>query len=221
MPSMALAILRGGAFDDPEFRRETPTGALRAMMAKRRREFKAITKKLADGLITPVEWADLFEAILLEGHTQAAHLGRILADGEQSKESIDDLLRGTAATDEERFFLHGFKDALEALDSRYWDAENQVWLEDAITDRQANYLPKMRGTANSAWLDESPADASITWHDSDGPDECNDCHDYADLSPYTKDELPTVPGACRTPCLYNCNCWLTIDGVTGFKPVKF
>lgn len=45
-----------------------------------------------------------------------------------------------------------------------------------------------------------------------GPTEhCEDCEHIAGDGPYTRESLPTLPGAGETDCLCNCACYLKID----------
>jgi hypothetical protein len=226
MPSLAISILdelesREAALpvdvpetvpDDADFQR---------MLSRRRKEFAAITRKLADGDIDPIEWANLFEASILEGHTHAAHMGRMLALQEVVEAELVDLLRGQAAADAEHFYVQGFFQALLDKDPRYWDEEAEKWNQLAIRQRQDFYLGKMRGTANQAFIEESGDDSEITWHLGGTEDHCTECPEYAGMSPFLKDELPTWPGDNDTPCRFNCLCYISIDKVDGFKSVRF
>lgn len=190
-----------------------------AMLTKQNATLKAITARLESGSIDIAEWFDQMAAALLEGHTSAAHMGRMLAEQKAVKADLVDLLQGQAASDKELYYLRGFANDLLAKDPRYWDATFSEWRTDAIAQRQAMYLPKMRGTANYTFIEESKADAEIIWHDSQGPNECEECPQYAELSPYTKATMWTWPGEYGTPCRQNCQCWISINGVVGFKPV--
>lgn len=226
MPSLAIAILDRLEDREAALPSEIPSSVpndadFARMLARRRKEFAAITRQLANGDIDPVEWAERFEASLLEGHTSAAHMGRMLALQDVFEAELVDLLRGQTAVDAEHYYVQGFLESLLNKDPRYWDEEAEKWHQAAIRQRQDFYLGKMRGTANQAFVDESPDEAEITWNDTGGPNECDECPEYASMSPWKKDELPTVPGGCDTPCLFACECFLTINDIDGFKAVRF
>lgn len=218
MPSIALAILREAAVPeitdivpgDPEFL---------SMVKGRRRELHALTKKLAKGEITVDQWGEAMEGVLLEGHTRGAYYGRMLAMQKQSASELVDVLAGQAALDSETYYLRGFYDALRDKDPRYWDAEAEKWLAGAIEDRQDMYLHRIRGTANAAFLRESPG-FFFDWVLGGVEDHCTECPDLAALSPWGSNELYKYPGSNETPCLFNCRCFLKReDDVIGFKPI--
>lgn len=223
MPSVALYLLEGGldraaapVFEvvpgDPEFAQ---------MVKARRRELHRVTALLANGEVTPVQWAEQMQAILLEGHTRANYFGRMLAAQEVLESELVDVLAAQAAMDSEDYYLRGFLDAILGKDPRYWDEEAQNWMTGAIQGRQDLYLGFMRGTANNALLRETPFDVLFDWklglvetvH-------CGDCPDLAAGNPWRADELPTTPGMNQTQCLFHCACWIEReDGVIGFRPV--
>jgi hypothetical protein len=221
MPSIALALLLREAAvpeiidvvpGDPEFA---------SMVKARRRELHKITRLLQKGDIGIEEWYDQSVGVLLEGHTRGAYYGRLLAIQKQAKSDVIDAWAGQAAMDGEEYYLRGFAEALLAKDPRYWDAENERWILGAIEDRQDMYLGKLRGTANAAFLRESSGYFFDWLTGGVESRHCTECPEYEAASPWGADELPTVPGACDTPCLMECNCFLKReDDVTGFKPVQ-
>lgn len=226
MPSLAIAILdrledREAALP-AEVPSSVPTDAdFARMLARRRKEFASITKQLVKGDIDAFEWATRFEAILLEGHTNAAHMGRMLALQEAVEGDLVDILRGQTAVDAEHYYTQGFLESLLNKDPRYWDEEAKKWNQVAIRQRQDFYLGKMRGTANEAFIAESPDEAEIYWRLGGAEDHCEECPEYAEMSPWLKNELPTWPGDNDTPCRFNCTCFVTINDIDGFKPVRF
>ncbi len=220
MPSLALAILIRAAVPvvvsgipgDPEF-----AGLVKA----RRREMHAATRKLADGLISLDDWAEMMRGLLLEGHTRGAYFGRILGLQDEVVPELVDVLAGRAAMDGETFYLRGFLDSLKQKDPRYWDAETKQWIEDRIDGRQDMYLGKLRGTANAAFLRSSPVASKFAWRLGGAEDHCEECPEYAAWGFLPEQEWPTHPGDSDTPCRYNCKCHLQRDDdVTGFKPVE-
>lgn len=190
------------------------------MVRQRRREFHAATRRMIDGALSLDDWFDSCDAILLEGHTSAWQMGRNLAG--DLEDDINDLLRGMAARDEESYYLRGFLDALKRRDPRYWDEELEAWRADAIAARQDMYLGKMRGTANRAFVDHTPADLDeFYWRMAAIEDHCSECPELESLSPFASDTLFTVPGASDTPCRYNCLCYLErVDGRQGFARLE-
>lgn len=224
MPSVLRAILDAleGRGEQPEIELKAPTDIdFRKMVATRRKQFASLTRKLSKGDLDPYEWAAFMEAILFDGHTNAALLGRRLAKQKWVRAALIDMARGQAATDAEHVHLHGFLEALSAKDPRYWDESTKSWIEPAILDRQTLYLGKMRGTANQAFIAETPADSLVHWRLGGSEDHCAHCPEYAALSPFEKSELPTWPGDNDTPCRFNCLCYIEIDDITGFAPVRF
>ena len=220
MPSLALALLLRAALPvsepavpgDPEF-----IGMIKA----RRREMHAATVKLAGKVITSDQWYELMRGVLLEGHTRAAYLGRLVSLQESGAAELADVLAGQAVCDAEEFYLRGFLADLLAKDPRFWDAELETWIEESIKRRQDAYLGRMRGTANEAFLRHSPVDAKFAWKLGATEDHCSECPEYATWGALPETEWPTTPGGNDTPCMFNCKCHFERDdGVTGFAPVE-
>jgi hypothetical protein len=204
----------------PVFVPSVPTqGDYAGMVRRRQREFHAITDRLIAGKISPGEWFDLMESVILEGHTAAYEMGRNRAG--DLTENVNDLLRGMAKRDQESYYLRGFAEALQNKDPRYWDEELRTFRE-TIKSRQNLYIGKMRGTANEAFVRATPdALDEFYWRLGGAEEHCDECPQYAALSPFTKATLFSVPGASDTPCRTNCLCHLErVDGQTGFKPVE-
>lgn len=195
--------------------------AFESMIFRLRKEMLSLTEIFKSGEIDALTWADRFNAILLEGHSEAALKGRELAKQKGLKVDLVDILRGQAATDAEANNISRFLDALLGQDPRYWDDAAQAWDLAAIHRRQSLYLAPMRGTANQAFLEESADDVEIHWIDTGSPNECDECREYAAMSPFKKDELPTVPGSRDTPCDAGCECYLRVGEIEGFKRVDF
>ncbi len=224
MPSVVLRLIEGGLSRAAVAVTDGVPGnaEFSGMIKARRRELHTITKMFANGEITLAAWHDRCMAILLEGHTRANYFGRMLAAQVELDPENADIFAAVAATDSEEYYLRGFSEALQDLDSRYWDAEAQAWLTDAIEARQDLYLGKMRGTANAAFLRESLDDQLFYWMLGGTEDHCQECPDYAAGSPWRADELPTHPGDNSTPCRFNCLCFLRReDDVYGFRKLDF
>lgn len=199
--------------DDPD----TPNNAtMAAMIRKRIAEFERITNRLASGKIAPAQWAELSNAVLLEGHVSAARQGRILAGSDNQG---FDLALGKMVADDQSFYLSNFLDAIEAKDPRYFDEDGALRV-DRVNRRLASYTGRMRGTGNEAFLQQSPKTAEFRWVLGRAEDHCTECPEFASMGALLRDDFPTVPGANDTPCLYNCSCTLVrTDGVSGFGPV--
>lgn len=224
MPSIALAILTAAGLrvgDPASLPESLPTDRdFARMVGGKHMLMGGITSRLGKAQISVLDWADMMDAILLDGHTEAAWMGRELGIQEVSARDLVDLVRGRAAADGEQFYLRGFVQALIDKDPRYWDAELEAWREDQIMARQASYLGKMRGTANGAMIEESPKDKDIWWRLGGTEDHCEECPEWAAMSPFKKGEMPTHPGDNDTPCRFNCLCYIEIDDFAGFRPVR-
>lgn len=171
-------------------------------------------------------------------HAQAAALGRQLAgiDGEEVGEA-DDLL-GSSASIAQAEFLANFTNDIQA--GRYNDEETGEVSESAVNSRGFLYGAVLLGTANLAWANSVASGGStsdgganepiggggsaeqevllFTWHDTGDERECSDCPGLAAGGPYTRETLPTTPGAGATKCGGRCRCYLTTStGRQGFR----
>jgi len=85
--------------------------------------------------------------------------------------------------------------------------------------RAARYVEAVYSSFNQGRVAGMPSVSLIHWHlESDKP--CNDCKLIARFSPFTRDNLPTVPKAGMTRCLNNCWCNLEVEPVTEQKIVS-
>lgn len=230
MPSYALHALecfanREAAQPSFDFEPETPTDAdFVKMIGKRRRELHEAARRFAAGEITIDQFHDLYDAVLLEGHTVGYKMGRFLA-GNFDDLPLIDLFHGIEAKDAENEFLQLFIDALIAKDPRYWDGEAEAWRLDQIQARQDNYLGKMRTSSIESFIEYTPVDQDgFYWRLGAVEDHCEDCPELAAMSeevPFTRDTVVTLPGRCETPCFFNCRCFLErVDGVKTFLPLE-
>lgn len=162
-----------------------------------------ITSRLATELIPADDWADFFKAILFNGHTQAAMMGRRLA-GDEWPMLEDDRIRGLAAADADDNFLNRFLGDIKT--GRYTDDEGAL-KQAQVMNRGGLYLKKMRVTASEAFVDAGEPDEEYIWKLGLN-DHCADCPRLAALSPFTPDTLFAHPGDGDTECLSNCNCVL-------------
>lgn len=191
------------------------------MLKARRRELHKITQLFTSDKITLDQWFDQMTAVLLEGHTKASYFGRMLAAQEELAGELVDVLHAQAAVDGEDYYLRGFAEAIYNKDPRYWDAEAEKWKAAAIEDRQDLYLPKMRGTANDAFLRESEP-FTMDWLFGLTEKHCIDCLDMNAGNPWKPSEMPTAPGKHELICKLGCDCYLRrSDGVQGFLRVDF
>lgn len=218
MPSVALAVLRD-AVPKPAPQNIPGDAEMAAMIAERRREFWLSTAKMVIDEISLDEWGEIGNAVLLEGHTNAAWFGRLLGLQLEGEAILDDVLIGQAASDLESYYYGGFLQNLRDKDPRYWDEELAAWKDAAIKARQDSYLGRMRGTANMSFLRYSGRQ-DFYWRLGAPEEHCAECPEYAAMSPMPADEWPTAPGENDTPCLFNCGCFFEReDGVTGFSAI--
>lgn len=166
---------------------------------------KRLTKKLVDGTVSPEEWADLFDGVLLEGHSNAWYIGRVLG-GSAGEFNDDDLNVGRGFKDVEADYLAGFLDDIQ--NGRY-TLEDGTLSDRQILARARLYVGKMRGTINEAWVYASPDESEWFWRLGGNELHCADCPHLAEiLIGVLKSELFTKPGAGDTPCLGHCLCFL-------------
>lgn len=147
--------------------------------------------------------------VLEDGHIDAGVYGRQLS-GDLSSRTGSDVVWGLEAMRTDSALLARFMDQLRAKDRRYYDEYDKV-KEDAVTARLNTYTNKFRGTSNTAYVVTSPDSALFDWVMLNS-EHCDRCPQLQDESPYTKRTLPTKPGMCETPCLYNCGCVLVRYG---------
>jgi len=180
-----------------------------------------LIERLASSKISPDEWYELFDALLLEGHTNSAWIGRSLSAGEVLELIEDDLIYGRSIKDADADYLLNFLDDITA--GRYGELTDLSSAQ--IENRVKLYINKMRGTVNSSFLDSSPPDAEWYWRLGGNEEHCTSCPELAAMSeetPFLTSDLPTVPGQGGTECLTNCLCHLerVANGVStvGVKP---
>lgn len=177
----------------------------------------ALLRRLANGELTPREWADEFKVLLNDGHTKSWVMGRWLA-GDLGDITDDDRLIGIAYGDTQADFLLGFMEDLEG--GRYLDDEGKYILSQ-IQTRANMYVSLMRGTSGAAFVAKSDSQEEFNWTLGGAEEHCNDCPDLAAENPWLSDEIYAFPGDGNTACLSNCKCHLVrvSDGRTSFKPV--
>jgi hypothetical protein len=184
-----------------------------AMLRTRQNDLNALIDQLAKGELTPREWADAFDEVLLNGHTQAWAMGRQRA-GDLYPMKPSDQMVGIIAKDAEAPFLQGFMQ--DIIDGRYRDDEGE-WKIGQIKQRASLYVGKMRGTASEAWVKAGPQDEPIKWVML-ALEHCTDCPEMAALSPWEPGDLWAYPGSGDTECLGNCKCVLRREsGAESFR----
>lgn len=181
--------------------------SIRADFAKLIRDRHARTQEICEqfiaGEITAEEWYELMASALLDGHVKGYTLGRQLA-GDSRDAMPMDYLKGSAARDLETDFLIAYLDDLNDPSSNMYDAEGNLkvgWFK----QRSSMYVAKVGETGNNAFVDHSPSDDSFKWA-LGVAEHCEDCIAMAELSPYTRATLWTVPKGGDTECLTNCHC---------------
>lgn len=194
--------------------RQSDYAALQASTAD---DLARLASSLASETIGSTEWYLRFANILLERHADAWVLGRRLA-GDSSPYDVVDELVGRAKADQENEWLMRFLGDVES--GRYRDDDGRL-MEAQVAARSRMYSGKLRGTANEAFVEASPADEEFEWRLGGVEAHCSDCPELAAMSPWRKDELGTWPGDAGTPCLTNCKCRLVreSDGLSGFHPL--
>lgn len=170
---------------------------------------KQLSAAVAEGSITPSRWSKLFASDMEGHHVEASMIGRRLA-GDTDPISQIDIKAGVAAWLEQEEFFQGFYDALR----------NGELSPAQINARSEMYVRRLKGTTTEAFR-QSLADegAEAAWLMSD-TEHCEHktgfqytCPGMAALGTIPIQDFPTTPGACATPCLFNCACWLeTADG---------
>lgn len=196
--------------------RRPSQGNFNAMLNARQSDLNALIEQLGKGEITPREWADAFDEVLLNGHTQAWAMGRQRA-GDLYPLKPSDQMIGLAAKDGEAPFLQGFMDDIS--NGRYIDDEGN-WKLGQIKQRASLYVGKMRGTASEAWAKAAPLDERVYWVML-AMEHCTDCPEMAALTAskeFTASELWAYPGSGDTQCLGNCRCVLRLaSGAESFR----
>jgi hypothetical protein len=184
-------------------------------MKAAQKELHGLNDDLESGRIDAETWADKFHEILFDGHSESWAMGQLRA-GVTDVDVDEQFKVARQMADEESEFLQGFLDAINNKDPRYVGEDGKI-VPDSLDDRTNLYVGKMRGTANQGLVDGSDDDAEFDWVLGATEQHCEDCPDLADLSPYTKESLPSPPGSGDTECLGNCDCELVrSDGVKGF-----
>lgn len=183
---------------------------------------KRLTQKLVDGKITPTEWHDALEALLMEGHSNAWQIGRTLGGADVSDFNDSDLYAGRGYKDVEADYLARFLDAIQ--NGAFTDEETGTIIASRIDNRARLYLGKMRGTANDAFVYGSPDEADFYWKLGAPEEHCEECPQLAELfNPSKKEHLFATPGSGDTPCLGNCYCHIervvNDETTIGLKPV--
>lgn len=115
------------------------------------------------------------------------------------------------ATAEEHGYLGGFMD----------DLKSEEFVMDPET-RMGMYADALDGVFNHGQVEGSPDNVVISWNLGDS-EHCPDCIELAANSPYTKDNLPSVPGDGSTVCKSNCQCSLSFEHtgeMPGREPMK-
>lgn len=199
---------------DPDGMRE-----LRALAWRYGTDIFDIVGRFLKGLLSAEAAQELFRALAAGTHMDAHILGQEVAgvQGVVRGLAVD---RGTVMSLTEEQYFRGFLGALTRDNPRFWDAETERWREDQIARRAGSYTPKMESSAGFGWVDNHGPQQRFAWILGQA-DHCASCPVYADLSPYWRETLPTVPREGQSECLYNCRCTLeTVEGVASFAPVE-
>lgn len=179
-----------------------------------------LSDALGDGRLSVPAWAEHFRAELTDAHAEAAVIGRRLA-GEAAPISQADHAFGLEAwNDQEEFFAQFVKDIQSG---KYGDAGSlakdaepgaEVFKSAQVENRSQMYAKRLKGTVTKSFADSLEGDEDVHWilgtkeHCKPHDDYPYDCPTLADGSPYKAEEIPTTPGYCDTPCLFECDCHL-------------
>jgi hypothetical protein len=200
-------------------RKELPSGfevpkSLGPVFRRMSATMKALAERVMAGDLDAQGFADAAYDVLADEHSRAWYLGRVRA-GSKIPMSDADLQAGRIAADIDSEYLARWRD--DILNGRYFDGEE--WNQGAMLTRANAYALKLRGTANESFVtDPESAPFSFNWKLGNS-EHCQDCIDFASLSPWQADELPSFPGDCSTVCKMGCNCTLIrSDGRQGFEP---
>jgi hypothetical protein len=182
------------------------------------RQFDQFARQLRAGTLSLDEWQAACLTAIETGHTQAAALGRRRA-GDPAENAPADALRAESVMREERVFFQRFAAAVRDKDPRYVGEDGRSFA-DRVATRSRQYLGKMRGTANDAFVGSSqPGDLFDRVMLSD--EHCSTCPGK-EGGPYSADQIRRMgyPGDGSDECGGNCGCVLVrYDGVVGFGRV--
>lgn len=190
----------------PQFAKATRTVA---------RRLDRLAAELTRGDLTLEAYIAAALEVLEDGHAVCGSLGRRRA-GDPARFGTEDSLRASIAMREERRYFEAFASQLAAQDPRYVDEEGRYDAQ-RIASRSRNYLGKLRGTANDAFLDAS-TDEDLFDRVMLTLEHCSTCP-HKQGGPYTRSDLRRIgiPGDGRDECRQNCGCVLVrYDGVVGF-----
>lgn len=84
-------------------------------------------------------------------------------------------------------------------------------------NRAGMYADSLDSVRTNGWVEGSPDGTVFVW-ELGVARHCNDCPSLAMASPYTKEDLPTVPRAGDTQCQSRCACHLRIESGGGVLP---
>jgi len=82
--------------------------------------------------------------------------------------------------------------------------------------RKEMYVMTLRSMYNSSRVIANPP-TTIYWWDTTPAEHCPHCLYLQSKSPFTKENLPTVPASGDTKCLSNCRCHLRIEQVSAAR----
>lgn len=178
--------------------------------------YQAIEDYLA-GRIGPEGLQEAFRGIAGSSHTAAHVLGQEVAGAQVVRGLAAD--RGAVMAGLETQFFRGFINALVAKDPRYHDGDE--WRNDQIARRVEMYLPRTEASAGYGWL-AGHEPRQLFDFILGAADHCEDCPVLAEMGPYYRETLWTMPRNGDTPCGFNCKCQVqTVEGDAGFGPAEY
>ena len=202
--------------------RELLFALLIAYLIGQRSKLAAIVGILTTDGIPLDAFSKIILAILRSSHAYAAMYGRRLT-GDDAPLNDEDWAYADLVMEGQREFFDNFIKQLRDRDPRYVGTSqvdgSPLYKLKPIMSRLDLYLRRTVGTANEVFVSASPDDALFWWVLGENEDHCSDCPDLAAGSPYTKESLPTVPGAAETICQLGCLCSVVReDGATTLDP---
>ena len=164
------------------------------------------------------QWSGNATGIIQDGHETAYGMGMlkagVLPSTEQQKAAA------AAVVQEQHEFFQSLR--RDILDGRYTNPDGSLRVG-PINTRLGNYAKRLKGTANRGWYSALPASEEFRW-DLCEKEHCMPREGFDFTCPeihargwMKKEDVPTLPGECKTPCFFNCGCGIeTRSGETGF-----
>lgn len=190
---MLLEIMATDRETDARLKLVLPVVAFHRFKKQIRRKLIDLLNQHEDGYWSVAETRKAVRALLREAYPKAYGVGGGVSE----------------LTSEERQWL----DTVEETQFEYLDG----FFNDLRTDQgQMAYDRRLRLYSDaldqlywSGMVKHAAKSTRFAWN-LDDVENCDDCINLSDNGPYTRENLPTVPGAGFTACKQNCHCFLTV-----------